>query len=563
MARYASLAVIILVLLAVGWLFVLLMSQFFFSLFLAALLVVVFRPLHNWMLQKCGGRHAAAAGLTTTAILLIVLVPFLVLFLRAGIEAFITATSFDKQVVVAKFAKVRGWLGLELPNQQAEEWRELAFLVTKFDPFVHNPELTLNANSLEDDGYLATLLEQTSLLAKRLDVVQVLEREPAQPGLVPLDAAEQISSKEQPAETKPLATRSDQAANSDSLASQEEQGTAAPANDAGVTKELAPEAGPVHAGPLQAGPVHAGPVAQPHQRPSGLREALAQCRSAFARKDSVGLSMSLADIRPSYLRLKQQAMGGALRAYLMEWANPSPEMVGRAQAEIINYLQSSLGPLAVGTGQLLGNLMFSLGIVAVTIFFMYADGPGMLTAVAAMLPVEEEYIRALLTEFDKTCRAVVAATLLSAFAQGLLAGVGYYFAGMDAVFLLTIVTMLMALVPFVGPAVVWAPCSLWLMFVQENRFWSGVGLFIFGATAVSTIDNLIKPYVLSGQAKLHPLPALLSVLGGVQVLGPVGIFVGPMVVALLQSLLQILNAELRRQDARKGELSSPEKPSAP
>ena len=73
-------------------------------------------------------------------------------------------------------------------------------------------------------------------------------------------------------------------------------------------------------------------------------------------------------------------------------------------------------------------------------------------------------------------------------------------------------------------------------------------LALYGFTIISMADNLIKPYVLQGQSKLHPLLALLSVLGGVQALGPIGILVGPMVIAFFQVLLTILQREITLMD---------------
>jgi hypothetical protein len=71
-------------------------------------------------------------------------------------------------------------------------------------------------------------------------------------------------------------------------------------------------------------------------------------------------------------------------------------------------------------------------------------------------------------------------------------------------------------------------------------------LAVYCAVIVSGIDNVIKPFVLHGQANLHPLLALLSILGGIQVLGPVGILVGPMLVSFLQALLAMFRKELER-----------------
>ena len=79
----------------------------------------------------------------------------------------------------------------------------------------------------------------------------------------------------------------------------------------------------------------------------------------------------------------------------------------------------------------------------------------------------------------------------------------------------------MALVPFLGAASVWIPCVLYLGAV-EQRWYVALALFLYGAAVVSSIDNVIKMYVLHGRSTMHPLFALLSVLGGVKVFGPIG-----------------------------------------
>ena len=112
--------------------------------------------------------------------------------------------------------------------------------------------------------------------------------------------------------------------------------------------------------------------------------------------------------------------------------------------------------------------------------------------------------------------------------------------------------MMLAMVPFLGAAAVWFPVCLWLAFVEGDYF-RAIGLGIYGVAIISMADNVIKPYILHGQSKLHPLLALLSVLGGVQALGPIGILVGPMVVSFLQALLNMLNKEVEKLE-RQGAL---------
>ena len=158
-------------------------------------------------------------------------------------------------------------------------------------------------------------------------------------------------------------------------------------------------------------------------------------------------------------------------------------------------------------------------------------------------PIDDEHEQELVSEFSKVSRAVVVATLLSALVQGILAGIGFYFCGLESIILLTVLSAVLAMVPFVGAAAVWIPCALYLYFFDHNLP-AAIGLAIYGVAVISMADNLIKPYILHGQSNLHPLFALLSVIGGVAALGPIGILIGPMIVAFLQTLLKILQREM-------------------
>lgn len=131
----------------------------------------------------------------------------------------------------------------------------------------------------------------------------------------------------------------------------------------------------------------------------------------------------------------------------------------------------------------------------------------------------------------------------------MLAGLGLWLAGFSSVFLMMVAAMLLSMVPFVGPPAVWVPAVLWLYF-YEGRTGAAIALAIYGAVIISTVDNIIKPAVLHGRSNLHPLLALLSVLGGVQAMGPIGIFIGPMAVAFLQTLLNLVHDEWEAMKAK-------------
>jgi predicted PurR-regulated permease PerM len=206
-------------------------------------------------------------------------------------------------------------------------------------------------------------------------------------------------------------------------------------------------------------------------------------------------------------------------------------------------LRDWLAPVALGTGQYLASFAIGLLVMVVALYYFLADGPAMVKTVMRLSPLDDRYEDQLLQQFDRVSRSVVLAVLVSAAVQGLLTGVGLYLAGFQSFFLLTLLAMLLAMVPFVGAAAVWVPASLWLFF-HDGRVLAAVLLALYGALIVSMVDNVIKPLILHGGSNIHPLLALLSVLGGVQALGPIGIFVGPMVVAFLQTLLNMLHGEL-------------------
>jgi predicted PurR-regulated permease PerM len=244
----------------------------------------------------------------------------------------------------------------------------------------------------------------------------------------------------------------------------------------------------------------------------------------------------------------RELLGGTFRSQVRLLANPSAE----DYKNLLNRARQSLQPrfvtLTSATGSFLVQVIIGLVVLVIALYFFLLDGSTMIHTLMRLSPLDDRYEERLLLEFDRTSRAVVLASVSSALVQGMLAAIAFYFLGFRSVIFLFLITSLMALVPFLGAASVWVPCALYLGAV-EQRWTAAIFLAIYGATIVSSIDNVIKMYVLHGRSTMHPLFALLSVLGGVKVFGPIGILVGPMVVVFLQTLLEILNHELAERDA--------------
>jgi predicted PurR-regulated permease PerM len=217
-----------------------------------------------------------------------------------------------------------------------------------------------------------------------------------------------------------------------------------------------------------------------------------------------------------------------------------PEDVRHTLTEKIN---TWLGPIAARAPGFVFDLVIGFFVHVLALYYFLADGREMMSTLMRLVPLDRGYQERLVGEFEEVSRAVVMAHLLAGLAQTVLAGIGFYFCGLGSVFLLMLLTFLGSMIPFVGAASVWISASVWLFFV-EGRHVAGILLAVYGVTIISMVDNVLKPIVLHGRSKLNPLLAVLSVLGGVQALGPIGIFVGPMAVAFLQAGLNMLHTEL-------------------
>ena len=200
-----------------------------------------------------------------------------------------------------------------------------------------------------------------------------------------------------------------------------------------------------------------------------------------------------------------------------------------------------LGSLASG---LISALMFVIGL-----YYFLADGPALIQSSHGLIPVQVQYQKQLLTKFNAVVRAVVAATFLAAIAQGVVTALMLSVVGYRHFFITFIVATLSALIPVAGTWLVWGPCAVWL--VWQGHWGAATFVFLVGSVVVGTLDNVIRTYVLNSNAKLHPLLAFVSVLGGLQAMGLWGVFIGPIVASCLHALIQIFNAELQELSHEK------------
>ncbi len=187
-------------------------------------------------------------------------------------------------------------------------------------------------------------------------------------------------------------------------------------------------------------------------------------------------------------------------------------------------------------GLLLGQGVLEISLAVFICFFFYRDGESLLRSARVALGWEAGPRAVnLLAIIDGTLRSVMYGLLGTALAQGFVAAIGFAIAGVPAVLLLAMATFLLSLVP-VGPPLVWGGAALWL-FYQGEVGW-GVFMLLWGTLLISSVDNVVKPFLISRGGHLPFLLVLLGVMGGVLAFGFVGIFIGPTLLAVGLSLAQ-------------------------
>ncbi len=210
------------------------------------------------------------------------------------------------------------------------------------------------------------------------------------------------------------------------------------------------------------------------------------------------------------------------------------ELIGKT----INSVTDTVSKRTIGFVTDAISFLINFIVMVFALYYFFADGDLFVEEIKYLSPLGAEDQQVLLDEFEKVCRGVITGTILAALAQGVLAGIGFAIIGLPSFWLLAVVTMFFSFVPFMGAGVVWIGVCLWMLL--SGHYWQAGFIAIYGVSIISSCDNVIKAYVIGGQAKLHPLVVLITVLGAIQVVGLFGIFIGPMLAAFFYALLKIM-----------------------
>jgi predicted PurR-regulated permease PerM len=254
----------------------------------------------------------------------------------------------------------------------------------------------------------------------------------------------------------------------------------------------------------------------------------------------------------------------ALKAYLIALKLPVPrgeidlaQIVRTVVTSASSFIYTNAISLIKGFTYFFIDLLLVLFIT----FFMFLQGDAFIEEVMKLSPLEAAHNEEILRETEATIKATLWGTVIVAFVQGFLGGVGFLIFRLPQPAFWGTVMIPASVIPIVGSAIIWGPAALYLLFTGHIA--TGVGLIVWGGVVVSLIDNVLKPILVKGGGSTPSIFILFSILGGITYFGMIGFILGPLILSFLLSLLRIYQKSILGPAAAPLEAPKIEGPGAP
>jgi predicted PurR-regulated permease PerM len=241
-----------------------------------------------------------------------------------------------------------------------------------------------------------------------------------------------------------------------------------------------------------------------------------------------------------------------LALYVIQLSERAVELAGRyipiaipnLRTAIVNQAEKAVAGLLAWSAGAIGSvttLLVDAAIAFFILFFFLRDGRNLLRRLAVILPLPSLQVSRLFACVKTTLNAIVFGTLAIAAIQGVLAGLAFWALGLASAALWGVVTALCALLPVIGTTFVLLPAISMLLF--SGHWIKGVILLVWAVVVIHPVDNILRPYLIGERVKLSTLYVFFALLGGLRAFGALGIFVGPLILALTVALFTFLREQ--------------------
>ena len=222
---------------------------------------------------------------------------------------------------------------------------------------------------------------------------------------------------------------------------------------------------------------------------------------------------------------------------------------GRVVA-FVRDASAQIGFFALDIGRATAQTILATLLALYILFFTLRDGSAIMQRIKHALPLGDKKEEMLFARFISIVHAMFKGTFIIALIQGIIGGILFAVVGLPSAALWAFVMALLALIPAIGPALIWAPAGVLLLF--SGSVWEGITVLVVGVLVISLIDNLLRPVLVGKEAEMPDVLVLLSVLGGLSLFGIAGIIVGPVITAFFLSMWQLFEHDYDAELTQNG-----------
>lgn len=229
------------------------------------------------------------------------------------------------------------------------------------------------------------------------------------------------------------------------------------------------------------------------------------------------------------------AVSLSLQDKLSAYIPDAQAKIDTAASAISGFFVQNIGNFFTGTF----DIVLKVFLFLLALFYFLKDKESFVGLYRDISPLSEGDDESIFSSVKQAVRSIMLGSIVVALAQGVATGIGFAIFGVPNPFFLGSIAGFMALVPGIGPALVWIPAAIYLYVTGGDTSVAWLGQIIWGVGAVGLIDNFLGPLVINKGIQIHPLFILLAVIGGIAVFGPEGFLFGPLVLSIFVSIATV------------------------
>lgn len=249
-----------------------------------------------------------------------------------------------------------------------------------------------------------------------------------------------------------------------------------------------------------------------------------------------------------YLYLQQIDIVNVLKTSLPKFVISS-DISTTLASSLSSSISRLVGAMVTGLGNFIFDIpaiLLRLVVVFLTFFFVLRDGKQAVEYLKSLSPLKKEVQEKFSKQLRDITNSVLIGQIVVGVIQGVVAGLAYFIFGVPNAALLTLVSIVLGIIPIIGPWLVWVPVDIYLF--ASGHTGPAIGLLIYGLFLVSWIDNAIRPIIVSRKTRINSGIILIGMIGGLFVFGILGLIIGPLVLGYILLILELYRKNKADED---------------